>query len=141
MLLVLVMAGLKDDVTPPGSPDADRVTLLLKPFSLATSIMLLAPMPLPPRMMVLDEDERLKPGDGIVTETVAELVAVPETPVTVTGYVPAAAVVLLVKVSAVVLELTAANAPVTPAGTPDAVRLTLSTRLSGLLTVILTGSL
>jgi len=32
VLLLLVLAGLNVAVTPPGSPDAARFTLLLKPF-------------------------------------------------------------------------------------------------------------
>jgi hypothetical protein len=37
--------GLKDAITPPGSPDADNVTPLLKPFCGVTVIVL---VPLPP---------------------------------------------------------------------------------------------
>jgi hypothetical protein len=70
------------------------------------------------------------------------LVAVPETPLIVTVYLPGTAELLMVKVREVVLPLTTASEPVTPAGTPVAVILTLLfTRLIGLVTTILTGLL
>jgi hypothetical protein len=70
---------------------------------------------------------------------VVVLEAVPEVPVTVTVYVPGTAVLLALKVRFVVLALTVAKAAVTPAGTPDAVRLTLLTSPIGLLTVMEMG--
>jgi hypothetical protein len=45
VLFVAVLAGLKDAVTPLGSPDADKLTLPLKPFTGLTVTVL---VPLPP---------------------------------------------------------------------------------------------
>jgi hypothetical protein len=42
-LVVVAEAGLKDAVTPLGKPDADKLTLPLKPFSGAT-VMVLEPL-------------------------------------------------------------------------------------------------
>ena len=49
VLVLVVLDGLKDAVTPPGRPDADRLTLPLKPFCGLTVIVLI---PLEPWMMV-----------------------------------------------------------------------------------------
>jgi hypothetical protein len=49
VLLLAVLLGLNDAVTPPGRPDADKLTLLLKPFC-GVTVMVLAP--LPPCMIV-----------------------------------------------------------------------------------------
>ncbi len=49
VLLLVVLSGLKDAVTPLGRPDADRLTLALKPFLGVTVIVL---VPLEPRVMV-----------------------------------------------------------------------------------------
>jgi hypothetical protein len=73
----------------------------------------------------LAEEDRVKLGCKMIIVIVVWLLTVPEVPVNVTEYVPAAAVVLRVKVNPIVLVLTDANAAVTPAGTPDAARLTL----------------
>jgi hypothetical protein len=89
---------------------------------------------------LLAEDERLKAACGMVNTMVVVLVAAPEVPLTVTGYVPEAAVLLTLKVSEVELVLMVANAAVTPAGTPDAARLTLLTRPIGLMTLIAIGT-
>ena len=92
-------------------------------------------------MRLLAEDERLKLGAGMLSTMVVVLVALPEVPVTVTGYFPGTAELLIVNVSEVVLALTVANAAATPLGTPDAARLTLLTRPIGLVTAISTGLL
>jgi len=44
VLLLAVLLGLNDAVTPPGRPDADKLTLLLKPFC-GVTVMVLAPLP------------------------------------------------------------------------------------------------
>jgi hypothetical protein len=72
---------------------------------------------------------------------VVELVAIPEVPVILTGYVPGTAVLLIVNVTEVVLESTEAKAAVTPAGIPDAAKLTLLARPTGLITAMLIGLL
>ena len=45
VLVVVVLPGLNAAVTPPGSPEADRLTLLLKPFSGLTVIVLVPFVP------------------------------------------------------------------------------------------------
>ena len=42
VLVFAVLVGLNDAVTPPGKPDADRLTLPLKPFC-GVTVMVLAP--------------------------------------------------------------------------------------------------
>ena len=61
VLLLAVLLGLNDAVTPLGRPDADKLTLLLKPFS-GVTVMVLAPFV--PWMTVrpLGEVEREKVG-------------------------------------------------------------------------------
>ncbi len=49
VLVLAVLCGLKDAVTPPGRPEADKVTLPLKPFRGVTTIAL---APLEPWVMV-----------------------------------------------------------------------------------------
>ena len=71
VLVLVVLPGLNDAVTPPGRPDADRTTLPLKPFCGVTEIML---VPLAPCVMVklFGDVEREKfgaGGAGIVTDT------------------------------------------------------------------------
>lgn len=139
LLLKLVMAGLNVAVTPVGRPDAISATLSVKPFVPATLIALFALAPPTSSVRLVADDERLKPGTGMVNAMVVELLALPDVPVTVIGYVPGIAVLLALKVRFVVLELTVANAVVTPAGTPDEVRLTPLTRPIGLVTEIATG--
>src|SRR5439155_14879392 len=55
--------GLKEAVTPLGRPEADRETLLLKPFA---GVMVIVLLPLEPRVTVtlLGEAERVKWGGG-----------------------------------------------------------------------------
>ena len=43
MLLLAVLLGLNDAVTPLGRPEADKLTLLLKPFS-GVTVMVLVPL-------------------------------------------------------------------------------------------------
>lgn len=45
LLGLVVLVGLKDGVTPAGKPDADKLTLPVKPFCGATEIVV---VPLPP---------------------------------------------------------------------------------------------
>src|SRR5216683_1689271 len=44
VLLLAVLLGLNDTVTPLGRPEADKLTLLLKPFNGVTVMVLLAPL-------------------------------------------------------------------------------------------------
>ena len=60
-LLAVVLDGLKLAVTPEGKPEADRLTLLLKPFT-GLTVIVLAPL-LPCVMLkLLGEAESEKPG-------------------------------------------------------------------------------
>jgi len=113
--------------------------LLLNPFVPLTLIVLLVLAPPTSSDRLLAEDERLNPGTGMVSVIFVELVAVPELPVTITGYVPGTAVVLALKVRLVVCGSTVAKAAVTPAGRPDAARFTPCSRPMGLMTVTAIG--
>src|SRR5260370_42285022 len=61
VLVFVAFAGLNEAVTPAGRPDADRLTLLLKPFSGLTVIVFAALLPCV-RVMLLCDVERKKPG-------------------------------------------------------------------------------
>ncbi len=63
VLVFAVLVGLNDAVTPLGSPDADKLTLPLKPLR-GTTVIVLAPLPLWLMAMLLGNVERKKPGDG-----------------------------------------------------------------------------
>jgi hypothetical protein len=45
VLVLAVLLGLNDAVTPPGSPEADKLTLPLKPFCGVTAIVLVPAVP------------------------------------------------------------------------------------------------
>ena len=64
VLVAMAGFGLKDAVTPLGRPDADKLTLLLKPFCGVTAMLL---WPLPPCAIVklLGDAERIKFGPGV----------------------------------------------------------------------------
>ncbi len=66
VLVVVAEAGVNEAVTPPGMPDADRLTLLLKPFCGVTVTVL---VPLVPWVMVIPagDADRLKLGGGAFT--------------------------------------------------------------------------
>ena len=126
VLVPVVLVGLNDAVTPLGNPDADKLTLPLKPFCGVTVIVL---VPLVPCTIVklFGAGERTKlPCGFTVRETVAVLVKLPEVPVTVTVAVPVIAVPLAVRVNVLVpVVLAGLNDAVTPLGRPDADKLTL----------------
>ena len=84
MLPVLALDGLKVAVTAAGSPVAVSATLLLKPLTRVTPIVLLAPAPPARRVRVLVAGERLKLDAGIVTVMVLVLTVAPTVPFTVT---------------------------------------------------------
>src|SRR5215475_8712715 len=113
--------GLNDAVVPLRMPDAESVTLPLKPLS--GEIVMLMP-PLLPRVMlrVVGEANRLKSGAPVtVRETVVELVRLPLTPLMATGKVPGVAEPPAVKVTALVVAvLLGLNDAVTAAGSPEA---------------------
>ena len=84
VLVVLVLDGLKDAVTPPGSPDTARATVPLSPTGLTMPTVLVTTAPPTSRVALLAEEERLKLGVGMVTTILVVLLTVPDVPVTVT---------------------------------------------------------
>ncbi len=115
-------------VTPAGRPLAARVTL---PANGAVSVTVMVSAPLAPWAIdrVDAEGVSLKlPTDAAVTVSATAAVALsePEVPVMVTVDVPAVAVLLAVRVSTLLAAAgLVPNAAVTPAGRPDAARVTL----------------
>ena len=61
VLVFAVLIGLNDAVMPPGSPEADKLTLPLKPFR-GTTVIVLPPLPPWLMVMLLGNVERKKPG-------------------------------------------------------------------------------
>ena len=131
--------GLNAAVTPLGRPDAERVTLPLKPFD---GVMVIVLVPWLPCVMVtaFGEAERLKVF-RVFTERLSTVVfvSVPDVPVIVTVTVPVAAVALAVKVSVPVdVAGFGLNAAVTPLGKPDAERVTLPLKpFDGVMLIVL----
>lgn len=81
VLVFVALAGLNEAVTPAGRPEADRLTLLLKPFSGLTIIVFAALLPCVTVMLLCDA-ERKKPGMGppvgqLFTKFVALSVPIP----------------------------------------------------------------
>jgi hypothetical protein len=126
VLVVVVLVGLNDAVTPLGRPEAVKLTLLANPLAAAT-VMVVTAVPPGVIVKVLGEAESVKLGGGVtVTLTVVVAVIAPEVPVTVTTVVPAAAEPLAVRVKMlVVVVLVGLKDAVTPAGRFEAARLTL----------------
>ncbi len=126
VLVVVVLPGLNDAVTPLGRPDADKVTLPLKPFCGVTVIVL---TPLAPCVIVklLGDAERVKFGGGVtVMDTVVTCDNPPDIPVMVTLALPVGAALPAVSVNVLVLVvLPGLNVAVTPLGRPDADKVTL----------------
>jgi hypothetical protein len=110
---------LNDAVTPLGKPDAEYVTVPVKPFDGVTVIML---EPLVPWVIdtLLGDDDRLKFGGCTaavtVTPTVVVWLRLPDIPVIVTVVGPPVVAVLL----AVRVRALPENDAVTPLGKPDA---------------------
>jgi len=125
-LELVVLVGLKDAVTPLGKPEAERLTLLLKPFCGATVIVLVPLAPCVIAILFGDAESVKFGGAATVSERVVAFDRLPEVPVTVTVAVPVAAVPLAVNVNVLVpMVLTGLNDAVTPLGRPDADKLTL----------------
>ena len=126
VLVLAVLLGLNDAVTPLGRPDADKLTLLLKPFCGVTVMVLVPVVPCASVMLFGDAEKAKFAGGFTARETVVVLVKLPETPVTVTVNVPVAAALLADSVNVLVLAvLLGLNDAVTPLGRPDADKLTL----------------
>jgi hypothetical protein len=127
-LVDVVLMGLKDAVTPLGRPDADKLTLPLKPFCGATAIVLVPVAPCG-SVRVFGDAERVKLGGtaaAIDSDTVVELVRVLEVPEMVMEKVPVAAVLFAASVSVLLpVVLLGLNVAVTPLGNPEALKFTL----------------
>lgn len=118
--------GLNDAVTPLGRPEAEKLTLLVKPLCGATLMVVAAFDPwVTPKL--LGEAESVKfPTTVTVSVMGAELVRLPEVPVSVSVAGPVGAVLLAVRVRT--LEVAAGfglNEAVTPLGSPETDRVTL----------------
>jgi hypothetical protein len=128
VLVLTVLVGLKDAVTPLGTPDADKLTLEVKPFCGMTLIVL---VPLAPCAIVtlLGDAESVKFATGAAftaRETVVLFDKLPDVPVMVTVTGPVAAVLLAVNVKVLaVVALLGLKDAVTPLGRPVADKLTL----------------
>jgi hypothetical protein len=137
VLVLAVLVGLNDAVTPMGRPDAVKLTLALKPFCGLTVIEL---VPLAPCVIVkvLGDAESVKfPGGLTVRERAVVFVKLPDEPVIVTVTVPVAAALPAVSVNVLVFAvLVGLNDAVTPLGRPDADKLTLLLKPNCGLTVI-----
>jgi len=122
-----VLLGLNDAVTPLGRPDADKLTLPLKPFC-GVTVMVLAPLAPCVMLKLLGDAERVKFLLGFtVRETVVVFVKLPDEPVTVTVMVPVVAAPVADRVRR--LLVVAGFVPkmaLTPLGRPEAVKFTLA---------------
>jgi len=128
-LELVVLMGLNDAVTPLGRPDADKLTLLLKPFCGATVMVLVPLAPCVIAMLFGDAESVKFGGAATASERVVAFDRLPEVPVTVTVAVPVAAVPLAVNVNVLVpVVLMGLNDAVTPLGRPDADKLTLPSK-------------
>jgi hypothetical protein len=125
VLEVVALAGVNIAVTPAGTPDADKATALLNPFS---PLILILAVPLVPctTLTLPGVTESVKLGAAVtVSATEVVTVRLPEVPVMVTVAFPGAAELLAVSVKVLeVLALAGLNDAVTPAGNPDADKLT-----------------
>jgi hypothetical protein len=142
VLVVVAELGLSDAVTPLGRPDADRLTLPVKPFC---GVTVTVPAPLPPWVMLtlFGDADRLKLGAAFTVRlTVVVCVRLPDVPVIVTVLVPVAAVLLAVNVRE--LELVAGfvlKAAETPLGSVDVDNVTFPVKPFMGVTVIVSAPL
>lgn len=78
--------GLNDTVTPLGIPDANRVTLPVKPYRRLISTQPLTVVPVP--LVILPDEINVKVGAATVKFKVVVWVSDPDVPVIVSGYSP-----------------------------------------------------
>jgi hypothetical protein len=138
VLVVVVRLGVNDAVTPLGKPEADKLTLPLKPFCGVTVIVFVPEAPWA-IVKLLGEAASVKfPCGFTVRETVAVLDKLPDVPVTVRVTVPVVAVPFAVRVKRLVVvagfeEKTA----LTPLGSPATAKFTFPLNpLTGLIVMV-----
>ena len=85
MLVVLVVGLLKVADTFDGTPVAVRATTPLNPLVPLMLMVVLTPEPPGRALRLLEEDEIVKPGAGMVRVIVVVLLTVPYVPTTFTG--------------------------------------------------------
>jgi hypothetical protein len=126
VLVPVVLLGLKKALMPLGKPDALKATLPVNPFW-GVTVMVLPPLEPCVRLMLIGEAESVKFGVAFTVRLIVVVPAkLPEFPVIVMVTVPAVAALLAESVSVLVVELPPElNRAVTPAGRPDADKLTL----------------
>lgn len=137
----VVLEGLKVAVTPLGRPDADRLTVPLKPFTGLTVIVLVALLARRTLTLAGDADSVKSGTTGALTVSVRVVVrvSVPEAPVTVRVKVPVAAPLAAVSVSVLVeVVLAGLKLAVTPEGSPEIERFTVPLKpLTGFTVMVL----
>jgi hypothetical protein len=137
VLVLVVLAGLKDAVTPLGRPVAAKLTLPLKPARGETVIVL---VPLAPciKLRLVGAAESVKFPVGFTLRVIVVwLVKLLALPTTDRLNVPIAAVPLTVRVKTLVLAvLVGLKDAVTPLGRPDADKLTFPVKPFSGVTVI-----
>jgi len=117
VLVLVVLAGLNEAETPLGKPDAEKLTLPLKPFC-GVIVTVLAPLAPCVIVRLFGDAESVKVGGGLtVSEIAVAADKFPDEPATVTVTVPVAAALLAVSVRVLVPAVLAGlNKADTPAG-------------------------
>jgi hypothetical protein len=139
VLLAVAGLGTKVAITPLGNPEADRVTLPLKPFD---GVIMMALVPVVPctTVRLLGLAERANVGDALTVSVIVVVsVRLPDVPVTITVAAPVFAVALAVKVNTLVdVAGFGLKAAVTPLGKPDAEKVTLEENpFAGVIVIVL----
>jgi hypothetical protein len=137
VLVPVVLAGMNEALTPAGRPETARLTMPLKLFCGVTLIVL---EPLEPcaKLTLAGEADRAKLGGAFTVMLIwVVFVRLPDVPEIVTVAVPKVAVLLAVSVRVLVEPvLVGTKEAVTPAGKPEAVKLTFAEKLPMGTTVI-----
>lgn len=139
VLLVVAGLGTKLAVTPLGKPEADKVTLLLKPLD---GVIVIALVPVEPSTTVklLGLADNTNVGEALTVRAILVVsVRLPDVPVIVTVADPVLAAALAVKVNTLVDEAGfGLNAAVTPLGSPEAEKVTLPVKpFAGVIVIVL----
>jgi hypothetical protein len=125
MLVVAVLAGLNEAVTPAGRLDAVRTTLPEKPAFWVTVMVFVAGVP-DTTLTVVTDGFSVNAAAGVtVSATPAVTLSAPEVAVMVTLLLLPAALALAVKVKVLALDTTGLKDAVTPEGSPVAATLTV----------------